>query len=149
MFDFSPAGIVTAVFLSLWASVSPVAVGAMGGSLALMLVRHGVRAATIRAGLQGLAAGLGFFGLLWQGAEADGARRMLQRDHALALQAERERAEKAEAITHDLAEQASRDLADAQADNPKLKELNDALSRDPRGARAAVPRDWARRLRSL
>jgi hypothetical protein len=149
MFDFSPAGIVTAVFLSLWASVSPVAVGAMGGSLALMLVRHEVRSASLRAGLLGLAAGLGLFGLLWQGAEADGARRMLQHDHALALQAERQRAEAAAAITHDLAEQATRDLADAQADNAKLKELNDALAQDPRRAGACVPRDLSRRLRAL
>ncbi|MEG9526143.1 MAG: hypothetical protein MIL41_10285 [Hyphomicrobiales bacterium] len=149
MFDFSPAGIVTALVLSVWASLSTVALAATGGSLALMLIRHEVRSATFRAGLLGLAAGLGLFGVLWQGAEADGARRMLQRDHALALQAERERAEASDAITRDLAEQATRDLADAQADNAKLKDLNDALSRDPRGARAAVPRDLSRRLRSL
>lgn len=149
MFDFSPAGIVAALALSVLHSLSAVALAATGGALALMLIRHEVRSTSGRAALLGLAAGLGVFGVLWQGAEADGARRMLQRDHALAVEAERERAEKAEAITRDLAEQATRDLADAQADNAKLKELNDALSRDPRGAHPAVPRDLARRLRSL
>jgi hypothetical protein len=149
MFDFSPTGIAMAVAGSLLASLSSMAVAALAGSLVLMLVRHRTRSASGRAVLLGLSAGLGLFGLLWQGAEADGARRMLQRDHALALQAEAERSAKAEALTQDLAEQATRDLEAEQADNAHLKDLLDALSHDPRGALPAVPRDWARSLRAL
>jgi hypothetical protein len=149
MFDFSPTGIALAVIRSFVASLSPVAVAAVVGTLVLMLIRHEVRSAGTRAALLGLAAGLGLFGLLWQGAAADGALKMQARDHALALQAERERAAAADAITRDLAERATQDLADAQADNLKLKDLLDALSRDPRGAHPAVPRDLARGLRNL
>ena len=149
MFDFSPTGIALAVIRSFLASLSSVAVAAVAGALVLMLVRHRIRAASARAALLGLAAGLGLFGLLWQGAAADGALKMQARDHALALQAERERAAAADVITRDLAERATQDLAEAQADNLKLKDLLDALSKDPRGAHPAVPRDLARGLRAL
>ncbi len=149
MFDFSPTGIAMAIAGSLLASLSSVAVAAVAGSLVLMLVRHRLRSVSARAALLGLAAGLGPFGLLWQGAAADGALKMQARDHALALQAERARTEAAEAIDRDLAERATQDLADAQADNLKLKDLLDALSKDPRGAHPAVPRDLARGLRNL
>ena len=40
---------------------------------------------------QALAAALGLFGLLWQGAATDGALKMQARDHAIALWAERKR----------------------------------------------------------
>ena len=149
MFDFSPTGIAMAIAGSLLASLSSVAVAAVAGSLVLMLVRHRLRAASVRAALLGLAAGLGLFGLLWQGAAADGALKMQARDHGLALRAERERAAAADVITRDLAERATQDLAEAQADNLKLKDLLDALSKDPRGAHPAVPRDLARGLRNL
>ena len=149
MFDFSPTGIAMAIAGSLLASLSSVAVAAVTGSLVLMLVRHRVRSTSARAALLGLAAGLGLFGLLWQGAAADGALKMQARDHSLAIQAERERAAAAEAINRDLAERATQDLADAQADNLKLKDLLDALFKDPRGAHPAVPRDLARGLRNL
>ena len=149
MFDFSPTGIAMAIAGSLLASLSSVAVAAVTGSLVLILVRHRLRSASARAALLGLAAGLGLFGLLWQGAAADGALKMQARDHALALQAERERAAAADVITRDLAERATQDLAEAQADNLKLKDLLDALSKDPRGAHPAVPRDLARGLRNL
>src|ERR1700712_3306654 len=48
---------------------------------------------------------------LWQAAEAKGAHDAFKAVAAANLKAERERAEKAEAITRELAEQATRDLA--------------------------------------
>ncbi len=149
MFDFSPTGIAMAIAGSLLVSLSSVAAAAVAGSFVLLLIRHQLQAVSVRAALLGLAAGLCLFGLLWQSAAEGGALRMLARDHALALQAERERATAAEAINRDLADQATQDLADAQADNLKLKDLLDALSKDPRGAHPAVPRDLARGLRAL
>ena len=149
MFDFSPTGIAMAIAGSLLASLSSIAVAAMAGSLVLMLIRHRLRSAGSRAALLGLAVGLCVFGLLWQGAAEEGALKMQARDHALALQAERARTEAAEAIDRDLAERATQDLAEAQADNLKLKDLLNALSKDPRGAHPAVPRDLARGLRNL
>lgn len=86
---------------------------------------------------------------LWQAAEIRGAHEIYAATQELALKAEAERADKAEAITRDLAEQATKDLADAQADTAKLKGLDDVLSKDPDGARVAVPRVYSRRLRNL
>jgi len=149
MFDFSPTGIAMAIAGSLLASLSSMAVAAVAGSLVLMLVRHRMRSVSGRAALLGLAAGLGLFGLLWQGAEADGALKMQARQHAIAMEAERKRGDLAESDARAIAEQATRDLEAEQADNAHLKDMLDALSHDPRGAQPAVPRDWARRLRAL
>ena len=149
MFDFSPTGIALAVVRSFVVSLSSVAVAAVTGCLVLMLIRHEIRSAGARAALLGLAASLGLFGLLWQGASTDGALKMQARIHALSLGAERKRGDLAEADARAIAEQATQDLAEAQADNAKLKDLLDALSRDPRGAHPAVPRDIARGLRNL
>ena len=126
-----------------------VAVAALTGSLVLMLVRHRLHSVSGRAALLGLAAGLGLFGLLWQGAAADGALKMQARQHAIAMEAERKRGDLAEADAHAIAEQATRDLEAEQADNAHLKDTLDALLLDPRGAHPAVPRDWARRLRAF
>lgn len=149
MFDFSPTGIAMAIAGSLLASLSSVAVAAVAGSLVLMLVRHRLRSVSARAALLGLAAGLGLFGLLWQGAAADGALKVLARDHALALRAERLRIDLAEGITRDLAEQATRDLAEAQATTPKLKGIDDAMAKDGRRDGVCLDRGMARRLRNL
>lgn len=149
MFDFSPLAILGSFATALWFSLSPVAIAAIiGGPLVAAL---GWVALPPRGKTLALALGviLGVVGSLWQIAEAEGARRALNHTHALALHAERERAEKAEAITHDLAEQATRDLADAQADALKLKGFTDALSTDPRRAGVCIDRGLARRLRAL
>lgn len=113
MFDFSPTGIAMAIAGSLLASLSSVAVAALVVSLLLRLIRHRLRAVSARAALLGLAASLGLFGLLWQGASATGALKMQARDHALALEAECERTAAAEAINRDYADRATQDLADA------------------------------------
>lgn len=149
MFDFSPSGIVMALVLSVWTSLSSVAAAAIVGSVALALLAWTGLPVRARAVALGLAAGLGVFGMLWQGAEADGARRMMLHAHTLALQAERERVNKAEAITHDLAEQATRDLADARTDAANLRGLYDALAKDGRRDGVCVDRSLARRLRAL
>lgn len=149
MFDFSPTGILTAIALSLWTSLSSVSMAAIASAALLLVAAHRAVSPVTRGTLLGLAAGLGAFGLLWQGAATDGARKMEAHAHALALRAERERAEMAETVNRDLAERATRDLAEAQADNSKLKDMNDALAHHPRRDGACVPRDLARRLRAL
>lgn len=140
------------VLLQAWAAFSPLAsvVGACG--LACIVVAF---AGTLfvpermKLPLIGVGALLITGATIWQAAEAKGAHDAFRVVAAANLRAERERAEKAEAITKDLAEQATRDLASAQADTRKLKELNDALAHDPRRDGVCVPRDLSRRLRAL
>lgn len=149
MFDFSPTGILWAVASLLWAAVSPVALKQIGAALAIALIGLVLLPRRLRLVALAVAAGLGAFAFCWQVAEADGGRRMLVHDHAVALRAEQLRADLAEAVTRELAEQATRDLAAEQADHAKLKDITDALARDPRRDGACVPRDLARRLRQL
>ena len=149
MFDFSPTGILWAVASLLWAAASPIALKQLGVAAAIALIGLIVLPRRLRLVALAVAAGLGAFAFCWQVAEADGARRMLAHDHAVALQAERERAELAEAVTRDLAAQATRDLAAEQADHAKLKDITDALARDPRRDGVCVPQPLSRRLRQL
>ncbi len=86
---------------------------------------------------------------LWQAAEAKGAHDAFKATAEAALAAEAARAEAAEGITRELADQAARDLDEARGDVLKLKDLNDALAKDPRLAGVCVPRDLSRRLRAL
>ena len=149
MFDFSWTGILAAFASLLWAAVSPVTLKLLGAALTILVGGWIVLPVRSRIVAVALAVGLAAFAGAWQAAEADGARRMLVHDHAVALRAERERADLAEAVTQDLAEQATRDLAAEQADHAKLKDLTDALAHDPRRDGACLPRNWTRRLRAL
>ena len=140
------------VLFQAWAAFSPLAsiVGVCGiacvvvAFLGAMFVPE-----RLKVPLIGIGAALILGAAIWQAAEAKGAHDLYAAAHQVALKAERERAEKAEALTRDLAEQATRDLAAEQADHAKLKDLTDALARDPRRDGACVPRDLARRLRQL
>ncbi|SDA12825.1 hypothetical protein SAMN02799622_00822 [Methylobacterium sp. UNC378MF] len=135
-----------------WAAFSPLAsiVGACGiACVVVAFVGAMFVPERLKMPLIGVGALLITGAAIWQAAEAKGAHDAFKVVAAANLKAERERAEKAEAITKDLAEQATRDLAAAQADNAQLKDLNDALAHDPRGTHPAVPRDLARRLRAL
>lgn len=149
MFDFSSTGILWAVASVLWAAMSPVALKQVGAAVAIALIGLVLLPRRLRVVALAVAAGLGAFAFCWQVAEADGARRMLVHDHAVALRAEQLRAEKAEAITAEAIELRAREQAGRQADTLKIKELTDALARDPRRDGACVPRDLARRLRQL
>ncbi|MGU3387309.1 hypothetical protein ACLBYG_22555 [Methylobacterium sp. D53M] len=142
----------TAFLFQAWAAFSPLAsiVGVCGIACIVVAFAGAMFVPErLKMPLIGVGALLIVGASLWQAAEAKGAHDAFKVVAATNVKAERERAAKAEALTKALAEQATRDLADAQADNAKLKDLTDALSRDPRGARPAVPHDLARRLRSL
>lgn len=150
MFDFSLTGILVAFVAGLWASLSTqTAVAFLGALAAGALAYLTRRSALLRAVWVGLAVALIVFAVLDQSATSRGALKAQARTHALALQAERERAERAEAITAELAEQATRDLADAQADATNLKDLTHALAQDPRRDSVCLDRSIARRLRKL
>jgi hypothetical protein len=140
------------VLFQAWAAFSPLAsiVGACGiacvtvAFLGAMFVPE-----RLKLPLIGVGAALILGAAIWQAAEAKGAHDLYVAAHQVALKAERERAEKAEALTRELAEQATRDLTAEQADHAKLKDITDALARDPRRDGACVPRDLSRRLRQL
>lgn len=80
-------------------------------------------------------------------ARATHASQLRQAD--LARDVEAQRAAAAETITRQIAEQASRDLADLSARNKQLQDLTDALQTSPSRDRVCVDRDLARRLREL
>lgn len=149
MFDFSWTGILLAVASLVWAAISPVTLKILGVALAILVVGRIVLPARLRIVAGTAAIGVAAFAFCWQVAAADGARRMLVHDHAVALKAEQLRAEKAEAITHEAVELRARDQADRQADLSKIKELTDALARDPRRDGVCLPRLWSQRLRQL
>lgn len=86
---------------------------------------------------------------IWQAGQAAGAHAVFVRQAEAALAAEAKRADHAEIITGDLAVQATKDLAAAQADAAKLKDLLDGISKDPARNRACATHDDARRLRNL
>lgn len=86
---------------------------------------------------------------LYQAGQAKGAHEAFALDAARAIAAETARAEWSEKIAAAIAAQATRDFAAAQADNIKLKELNDALRTDPHRDRECLDRGLARRLREL
>lgn len=140
------------VLFQAWAAFSPLAsiVGACGIALVVAAFLGAMFVPErLKLPLIGLGAALIVGAAVWQAAEAKGAHDAFDVVAAANLKAERERAEKAEAITRELAEQSIRDLVAAQADALKLKELNDALARDPRRDGACVDRGLARRLRAL
>lgn len=147
MFDFSSTAILLGFVRAIGAVLSPVALYALTAAIIIALAAFMTPAR--RLILFALAASLAAFAVFWDAGVAEGARRELVRTHALALQAERARADLAESLTRDLAEQATQDLAAEQAGAVTLKDLTDALAQDPRRAGACVPRDLARRLRAL
>jgi hypothetical protein len=135
-----------------WAAFSPLAsiVGTCG--LALVVVAFlGSVFIPEKLKLPAIAVGVALIvgAMIWQAAEAKGAHDAFRAVAEANTKVLRERVEKADAITRDLAEQATHDLADAQVNALKLKELNDALAQDPRRNGACVPRDLSRRLRAL
>lgn len=66
-----------------------------------------------------------------------------------AVAAEGERARLAEEVRDKIAAQATADLAAEREANAKLKDLNDALSKDPGRDDPCLDRDLSRRLRDL
>ena len=149
MFDFSPLAILVAFMAAVGGALSTVTIAALAVAVACVLLALVLSSPGVRVGLLGLAVAALIFALAWQSAVAEGARSADARGHALALRAEAERVEAAEAISRDLAEQATRDLADAQADATNLKDLTHALAQDPRRDRVCLDRGIARRLRGL
>lgn len=149
MFDFSPLAILASFLAAVGGALSTVTITALAVAVACVLLALVLSSPGVRVGLLGLAVASLIFALSWQGAVAEGARSADARGHALALRAEAERAEAAEAIARDLAEQATRDLADAQADASNLKDLTHALAQDPRRDRVCLDHGIARRLRRL
>ncbi|MCJ2021043.1 hypothetical protein MKK84_27085 [Methylobacterium sp. E-065] len=149
MFDFSWTGILWAFASLLWAAMSPVALKQIGAAVAIALIGLFLLPRRLRLVALAAAAGLGAFAFCWQAAEADGARRMLMHDHAVAIRAEQLRAEKAEAITHEAIELRAHEQVERQADTLKIKELTDALAKDPRRDGVCLPRLWSQRLRRL
>lgn len=149
MFDFSPSGILVAIAIDFMTSLSLQAVIGVLGAVAAAALAGASGSPVARGVWLGLAIALGVSAGSWQAASTAGAAKMMARDHALALRAERERADKAEAITRDLADQSTRDLAEARADASKLKELNDVLAKNGRRDGVCLDRDLARRLRAL
>ncbi|MCJ2139670.1 hypothetical protein [Methylobacterium sp. E-066] len=149
MFDFSTTGILLAVAPLLWAAISPVTLKILSAAFFILVIGRIVLPARLRILTVTTAAGVAAFAFCWQVAVTDGARCMQAHDHALAIRAERERADLAEALTRDLAEQATRDLAAEQADRAKLKDLNDVLAKNSRRDDVCVPQPLSRRLRQL
>lgn len=88
-------------------------------------------------------------GALYQAGQAKGAHLAFEAEASRALAAETKRADLAEATNKQQAAQAAKDLAAEKADNAKLKELNDAASKDKDAGVTCVDRDLARRLRNL
>lgn len=135
-----------------WAAFSVLAtIGGIGG-LALIAAAL-LLGAYLPAGLRRVLFGAGLALLvgaaLFQAGQAHGARQQLALDAGRAVEAEKARASAAEALAHDIAEQATRDLAAEQADSAKLKGLLDDLRSHPDAGGACLPRDLARRLRAL
>lgn len=149
MFDFSWTAILTAFASLLWAAISPVALKQIGAAAAIALIGVSAFPRRLRLVALAVAAGLGAFAFCWQVAVLDGARRMLVHDHAVAIRAEQLRAEKAEAITAEAIELRAREQAARDADTLKIKELTDALAKDPRRDGVCLPRLWSQRLRKL
>jgi|GEM_PF-2802414 len=149
MFDFSWTGILMAVAPLLWAAISSVTLKILGAAFFILVLGRVVLPARLRLVSRTVAAGVAAFAFCWQVAATDGAQRMLAHDHAVAVRAERERADLAEALNRDLAEQATRDLAAEQADRVKLKDLNDVLAKNSRRSDVCVPQPLSRRLRQL
>lgn len=140
------------VLLQAWAAFSPLAsaVGACGLACVVVAFAGALFVPErLKLPLIGVGALLITGAAIWQAAEAKGAHDAFAVMQAAALKAEHERAEKADAIARAIAAQATRDLASAQADNAKLKDLNDALAHDPRRDGVCVPRALSRRLRAL
>lgn len=149
MFDFSWTAILLAVAPLLWAAISPATLKILSVAFMVLVLGRIVLPARLRIIGLTAAAGVAAFAFCWQVAVLDGARRMLVHDHAVAIRAEQLRAEKAEAITHEAIELRARDQAERQADTLKIKELTDALAKDPRRDGVCLPRLWSQRLRRL
>ena len=86
---------------------------------------------------------------IYQAGTAKGAHDAFALDAERALAAERTRTKVARDITDRVAIQAVKDLAEADATNRKLKEINDALGKDPDRDRVCVDRGMSHRLRAL
>lgn len=149
MFDFSWTSILLGFASLLFAAISPVTLKILAAAVAVLVIGRVILPARLRIVSLTAAAGVAAFAFCWQVAVTDGALRMLVHDHAVALRAEQLRAEKAEAITHEALELRARDEAARTADLSKIKELTDALARDPRRDGVCLPRLWSQRLRKL
>lgn len=135
-----------------WAAFSPLAsiVGVLGIACVVVAFAGAMFVPErLKMPLIGLGAMLIVGAALWQAAEAKGSHDAFKVVAAANLKAEHQRAERSEAIARDIADQATKDLASAQSDNAKLKELNDALAKDPRRNGVCADRALARRLRAL
>ena len=86
---------------------------------------------------------------LYQAGQAKGAHDAFARDATRAIAAEQKRAAAAKRVMAADAVRGARDRAAAQADTPKLQELNDALAHDPRRDGVCLDRDLSRRLRQI
>jgi len=135
-----------------WTAFSPLAaVAGLTGVAALVLTLVGLswlpgflKRPLVAAGVILLAGAA-----IYQAGTAKGAHDAFARDAARALAVEQTRTAVARQITDRIAVQAVRDVAAAQADAQKLKDLNDALRADPHRNRVCVPHGLARRLRDL
>lgn len=133
-----------------WAALSLFALTAGLGGISLVALALSVpmpwrlRAAGITLGAA-LLVGAG----LYQTGRSQGALDVLALQHERALAAERLRAELAERIAADIAAQAAQDFEAERSANAQLKELLDDANKRADARRICLPRDVARRLRTL
>ena len=135
-----------------WTAFSPLAaVAGLGGIAALVLALVGFSwlPGFLKRPLVAVGVVLLTGAAIYQAGTAKGAHDAFARDAARALAAEQTRTAVARRITDRIAVQAVRDLAAAQADAQKLKDLNDALRADPNRNRVCLPQRLSRRLRDL
>lgn len=131
-------------------SLASLIAGAGGvGLILLALLGTAYLPAFLRRPLIGAGIAILVGAALYQAGQAKGAADAFARDAARALEAERTRTKIARDITDRVAIQAVRDLAAADATNRKLKEINDALAKDPDRDRVCVDHGLSRRLRAL
>ncbi|WP_133769132.1 hypothetical protein [Enterovirga rhinocerotis] len=147
-----PARPVTARLLLAWQALSPFGFGLGFSGLALLAVAT-LGLVTLPAWLSrpAIVAGAALLaaGLLYQTAYGRATLEAALRAERQAAAAEQLRAERAEAITHDLEARASRDRAALADSRRQLQDLLHALETDPGRDRVCLPDDVARGLRRL
>lgn len=134
---------------NVWAALSLVsAVGSIAG-LALLAAAILVLPGPFKRAALAVGVVLLILSSTYQVAHLAGAERARAVAERRAEAAELERLKRSVEINRRDAERAARAIASAQSDLKKLKELNDALSRDAERNRRCTTRDDARRLRDL
>lgn len=134
---------------NVWAALS--LVSALGGVASIALIAAGVL--VLPGPFKRAAVALGVVLMIvssaYQFGHVSGARDARELAEKRAADAETERVARAIVITRNDKTRVARDLAKAQADNRKLKELLDDARKNRDDDRVCVDRDLSRRLRAL